>query len=106
MNLEIRMRIEEQEPEVLGSFISGVYEKLRDYGEEAGTRPPEIVVPFMPDMPEALPGVTFTVPEKGDRLALLEPWRCWSWAGKMRRPSSSSGSSTRSSSTPRNTRPA
>ena len=72
MNLEIRMRIEEQEPEVLGSFISGVYEKLRDYGEEAGTRPPEIVVPFMPDMPEALPEVTFTVPEKGDRLALLE----------------------------------
>ena len=72
MNLEIRMRIEEQEPEVLGSFISGVYEKLRDYGEEAGTRPPEIVVPFMPDMPEALPGVAFTVPEKGDRLALLE----------------------------------
>ena len=52
MNLEIKLRIEEEAP--------------------AGERPQEIVVPFLPDMPEALPGVTFTVPEKGDRLALLE----------------------------------
>ena len=72
MNLEIRMRIEEDEASVLGSFISGIYGKLRDYGEEAGAGPAEIVVPFLPDMPEALPGVRFTVPVKGDRLALLE----------------------------------
>lgn len=72
MNLEIRMRIEEDETEVLGSFISGIYEKLEEYGESAGERPCEIVVPFLPDMPEALPGVAFTVPDKGDRLALLE----------------------------------
>ena len=71
MNMEIKMRIEEQETEVLGSFISGIYSKLDDF-EGAGERPSEIVVPFMPDMPEALPGVSFTVPEKGDRLALLE----------------------------------
>ena len=71
MNMEIKMRIEERETEVLGSFISGIYGKLQDF-EGAGERPSEIVVPFMPDMPEALPGVIFTVPEKGDRLALLE----------------------------------
>ncbi|HIZ85395.1 MAG TPA: excinuclease ABC subunit UvrC, partial [Candidatus Coprenecus stercoravium] len=71
MNLEIKMRIEENAPEVLGLFISGIYERLEDFGS-AGDRPREIVVPFMPDMPEAMPGVTFTVPEKGDRLALLE----------------------------------
>ena len=72
MNLEIKLRIEEEAPAVLGSFISGVYEKLEEYEGQDGERPQEIVVPFLPDMPEALPGVTFTVPEKGDRLALLE----------------------------------
>ena len=72
MNLEIKLRIEEDAPAVLGSFISGIYEKLEEYEGQDGERPQEIVVPFLPDMPEALPGVTFTVPEKGDRLALLE----------------------------------
>lgn len=72
MNLEIKLRIEEEAPAVLGSFISGIYEKLEEYEGQDGERPQEIVVPFLPDMPEALPGVTFTVPEKGDRLALLE----------------------------------
>lgn len=72
MNLEIKLRIEEEAPAVLGSFISGIYEKLEEYEGQDSERPQEIVVPFLPDMPEALPGVTFTVPEKGDRLALLE----------------------------------
>ena len=72
MNLEIKLRIEEEAPAVLGSFISGIYEKLEEYEGQDGERPQEIVVPFLPDMPEALPGVTFTVPEKGDKLALLE----------------------------------
>ena len=72
MNLEIKLRIEEEAPAVLGSFISGIYEKLEEYEGQDSERHQEIVVPFLPDMPEALPGVTFTVPEKGDRLALLE----------------------------------
>ena len=72
MNLEIKLRIEEDAPAVLGSFISGIYEKLEEYEGQDEGHPSEIVVPFLPDMPEALPGVTFTVPEKGDRLALLE----------------------------------
>ena len=72
MNLEIKLRIEEDAPAVLGSFISGIYEKLEEYEGQDEGHPSEIVVPFLPDMPEALPGVTFTVPEKGDRFALLE----------------------------------
>ena len=72
MNLEIKLRIEEEVPAVLGSFISGIYGKMEEYEGQDSERPQEIVVPFLPDMPEALPGVTFTVPEKGDRLALLE----------------------------------
>ena len=72
MNLEIKLRIEEDAPAVLGSFISGIYEKLEEYEGQDDGHPSEIVVPFLPDMPDALPGVTFTVPEKGDRLALLE----------------------------------
>ncbi len=72
MNLELKLRIEEDGPAVLGSFISGIYEKLEEYEGQDEGHPSEIVVPFLPDMPEALPGVTFTVPEKGDRLALLE----------------------------------
>lgn len=72
MNLELKLRIEEDGPAVLGSFISGIYEKLEEYEGQDDGHPSEIVVPFLPDMPDALPGVTFTVPEKGDRLALLE----------------------------------
>lgn len=72
MNLELKLRIEEDGPAVLGSFISGIYEKLEEYEGQDEGHPSEIVVPFLPDMPDALPGVTFTVPEKGDRLALLE----------------------------------
>ena len=72
MNLELKLRIEEDGPAVLGSFISGIYEKLEEYEGQDEGHPSEIGVPFLPDMPEAMPGVTFTVPEKGDRLALLE----------------------------------
>lgn len=84
MNMEIKMRIEERETEVLGSFISGIYEKLDSF-EGAGERPSEIVVPFMPDMPEALPGTVFTVPDRGDRLALLELGRKNAAASKFER---------------------
>lgn len=72
MNMEIKMRIEEDEASVLGSFISAVYGKLEEYGEADNVRPEEILVPFLPDMPEAMPGVKFTVPVKGDGLALME----------------------------------
>lgn len=72
MNMEIKMRIEEAEASVLGSFISAVYGKLEEYGEAGSVRPEEILVPFLPDMPEAMPDVKFTVPVKGDGLALME----------------------------------
>lgn len=72
MNMEIKMRIEEDEASVLGSFISAVYGKLEEYGEAGSVRTEEILVPFLPDMPEAMPDVKFTVPVKGDGLALME----------------------------------
>lgn len=72
MNMEIKMRIEEDEASVLGSFISAVYGKLEEYGDAGSVRPEEILVPFLPDMPEAMPDVKFTVPVKGDGLALME----------------------------------
>lgn len=72
MNMEIKMRIEEDEASVLGSFISAVYGKLEEYGEAGSVRPEEILVPFLPDMPEAMSDVKFTVPVKGDGLALME----------------------------------
>lgn len=72
MNMEIKMRIEEDEASVLGSFISAVYGKLEEYGDVGSVRPEEILVPFLPDMPEAMPDVKFTVPVKGDGLALME----------------------------------
>lgn len=72
MNMEIKMRIEEDEASVLGSFISAVYGKLEEYGNAGSVRPEEILVPFLPDMPEAMPDVKFTVPVKGDGLALME----------------------------------
>ena len=63
LNLGFRMQIEEEQAAVLSSFIGEIEDK---FGELA----PEIVVPFMPDV--SLPGVTFTIPARGDKLSLLE----------------------------------
>ncbi len=72
LNLEIKMRIEEAESEVLGSFITAVYDRLADM-EGADLRPAEIIVPFYPELGEEAPGgAKIVVPLKGDRLALLE----------------------------------
>lgn len=63
LNLGFKMQIEEEQGAVLSSFIAEIEDK---FGELAR----EIVVPFMPDV--ELPGVTFTIPARGDKLALLE----------------------------------
>ena len=63
LNLGFRMQIEEEPAAVLSSFIGEIEEK---FGELAS----EIVVPFLPDV--TLPGVTFTIPARGDKLSLLE----------------------------------
>ena len=63
LNLGFKMQIEEEQASVLSSFIAEIEDK---FGELAK----EIVVPFLPDV--ELPGVSFTIPARGDKLTLLE----------------------------------
>ena len=63
LNLGFKMQIEEEQAAVLSSFIAEIEDK---FGELAH----EIVVPFLPDT--ELPNVSFTIPARGDKLALLE----------------------------------
>ena len=63
LNLGFKMQIEEEQAAVLSSFIAEIEDK---FGELAH----EIVVPFLPDV--EIPGVTFTIPARGDKLSLLQ----------------------------------
>ena len=63
LNLGFKMQIEEEQAAVLSTFIAEIEDK---FGELAR----EIVVPFMPDV--EIPGVTFTIPARGDKLSLLQ----------------------------------
>ena len=63
LNLGFKMQIEEEQASVLSSFIAEIEQKFGDLAKE-------IVVPFLPDV--EIPGVTFTIPARGDKLSLLE----------------------------------
>ncbi|MBR4810074.1 MAG: excinuclease ABC subunit UvrC [Bacteroidales bacterium] len=63
LNLGFKMQIEEEQAAVLSTFIAEIESK---FGDLAG----EIVVPFLPDV--ELPGVSFTIPARGDKLSLLQ----------------------------------
>jgi len=63
LNLGFKMQIEEEQASVLSSFIAAIEDKFGELSREA-------VVPFLPDV--ELPGVTFTIPSRGDKLSLLE----------------------------------
>ena len=63
LNLGFKMQIEEEQAAVLSAFIAEIEDK---FGELAK----EIVVPFLPDV--EIPGVTFTIPARGDKLSLLQ----------------------------------
>ena len=63
LNLGFMSRIEESRESVLSSFIAEIESKF-------GSLSKEIIVPFLPDV--TIEGVKFTVPERGDKLSLLE----------------------------------
>ena len=62
LNLGFRMNIEEEQAAVLSSFIAEIESKFGELSRE-------IIVPFLPDV--EIPGVSFRIPVKGDKLALL-----------------------------------
>ncbi|MCM1176282.1 MAG: excinuclease ABC subunit UvrC [Clostridium sp.] len=63
LNLGFKMNIEEEQSAVLGMFIAEIRSKF-------GVLSRDILVPFMPDV--EIEGVTFRIPVRGDKLALLE----------------------------------
>ena len=62
-NLAFKLMIEEEQGSVLATFIAEIQSKF-------GELSPEVIVPFVPDLD--IPQVTFNVPARGDKLALLE----------------------------------
>ena len=63
LNLGFKMNIEEEQEAALSEFIAEIESK---FGKISG----EVIVPFLPDV--EMDGVTFRIPVKGDKMALLE----------------------------------
>ena len=63
LNLGFKMNIEEEQEAVLSEFIAEIESK---FGKISG----EVIVPFLPDV--EMDGVSFRIPVKGDKMALLE----------------------------------
>ena len=63
LNLGFKLQIEEDQADVLDMFIGEVRAKFGDLSSE-------IIVPFMPSF--SMDGVEFRIPQRGDKLALLE----------------------------------
>jgi len=63
LNLGFRSQIEETEADMLAAFIGEIEDKF-------GALSKEVIVPFLPEV--EIPGVTFRIPQRGDKLALLE----------------------------------
>ena len=63
LNLGFKLQIEEEQEEVLGMFIAEIHSKFGELSKE-------VIVPFLPDM--EFEGVTFRIPQRGDKLSLLE----------------------------------
>ena len=63
LNLGFRSQIEEAPETLLATFIGEIEDKF-------GTLSKEVIVPFKPDV--EIPGVEFRIPQRGDKLALLE----------------------------------
>ena len=63
LNLGFRSQIEEEQAAVLATFVGEIEDKF-------GQLSKEVIVPFLPDV--EIPGVTFRIPQKGDKFSLLE----------------------------------
>jgi len=63
LNLGFRSQIEEEQAAMLSAFIGEIEDKFGELSRE-------VIVPFLPDV--EIPGVTFRIPQRGDKLALLE----------------------------------
>lgn len=63
LNLGFKLNIEEDQSSVLSEFIAEISSKFGELSRE-------IIVPFLPDV--ELEGVQFKIPERGDKLDLLE----------------------------------
>ena len=63
LNLGLRCQLEEEPSAVLSAFIGEIEDKF-------GALSKEVIVPFLPDV--EIPGVSFHIPQRGDKLALLE----------------------------------
>lgn len=62
-NMEIKMKIEQEESELLSLFMGEIISKFGELSKE-------ILVPFMPD--QDFEGKNVHIPQKGDKLSLLE----------------------------------
>ena len=63
LNLGFKMQIEETRETLLATFIGEIEDK---FGALSG----EVIVPYLPDV--EIPGVEFRIPQRGDKLSLLE----------------------------------
>ncbi len=63
LNLGFKLQIEEDQADVLDTFIGEIQSKFGDLSKE-------IIVPFMPGL--EIDGVEFRIPQRGDKLSLLE----------------------------------
>ena len=70
ISMEIKARIDEDMTSILESFLSCIYEKLRQYEQKTGFQ--ELIVPFLPEYELSIPGLRLSLPSKGDRSALME----------------------------------
>lgn len=70
LNMELRLRIEEDQERVLGALMQGIYDQLEQTASGNERGPEEVIVPFLPDLD--FPGKKIHVPLRGDKVALLE----------------------------------
>lgn len=63
LNIGLKPQIEEDQSEVLSTFIAEISSKF-------GALAPEVIVPFDPEI--VLDGINFRIPVRGEKLALLE----------------------------------